>query len=98
MNMWIVTAGSGQHIVIIRSECDLLTDADIAAIDGGNRCAVHKAVEEWRGGVLENLLDPAGELVRGLGPVVIFHGDNENCFQFFSAGIGLAKDDQEGEG
>jgi hypothetical protein len=71
---------SGQNVAIVRGKSHLLADVDRAAIHDGSCGPIHQAVDEWRCGVLKDLLDSAGKLVSGLGPIVVFHGDHENGF------------------
>jgi hypothetical protein len=63
----------------------------------GSRGPVHKTIDEWSVGILENLLDRAGKLVGGLGPIMVFHGDHENRFDFFRAGGQVAHREQQGK-
>jgi hypothetical protein len=57
------------------------------AVDHRNGCPVYQAIDEWRIGILENLLDRARELIRRLRPIVIFHRDHENFLDFLRADI-----------
>jgi hypothetical protein len=70
---------------------------DLAAIDHGNGGSVHKAVDERRVGVLENLLVRATELIGWLRLIVGFHCYNENFLDFLRARV-TAKDGQEESG
>src|SRR5579862_4982797 len=95
VNVWIVAAWSRQYTVVAGGERNLLTDADSMAIDGCDSGSVYQTIDERCIRILENLLDRAGELVRWLRPVMVFHRDNENGFKFFRAGAGMAQRDQQ---
>jgi hypothetical protein len=73
-----------QNVAIVRGKGRLAADIDLAAINNSRRGPVYQTVDERRVGILKNLLNPAAELVRWLGPIVVFHGDNENRFDFFA--------------
>src|SRR5262252_4635182 len=74
MDMGIIPAGRGQNVVVVRGIGYL--SADVA---GG---AVNQAIDERGVGVLKNLLDGTGKLVGRLRPVVVFHGDHEDRFDW----------------
>jgi hypothetical protein len=52
---------------------------------------------EWRVGILINLLDTADELVCGLSPVVVLHRDHEHCFDFGGNCGGTAQSSDQGK-
>jgi len=106
MDVGIVSVGRGQDVVVVSGISDLLADVDCVAVNDGNRGPIHEAVDERRGGILENLLDRSAELVGRLRPVVVFHRDHEDLpdfssfvsfvsFVFFRAGDRLARYNQQ---
>src|SRR5580704_1528688 len=97
MNVGIISAGSGQNIVVGGGVGSLLADIDQLSVNHGEGGSLHQTVNEGGVGILINLLDPAGELVGGLGPVVILHRDHEYRFDVFSIGIEAAQRTQECE-
>ena len=80
MNVRIVSARSSQNIVVSGCVSDLLTDVDDLSVHDGECRPAHKAVDEWRVGILKNLLGAAGKFICRLTPVVVFHCDDENLF------------------
>ncbi len=84
MNVRIVAARRGQHVVIRHGIRHMLADIHHTAVNVGGRCPVDQAVDERRAGILVNLLNPAGGpgIVVGLGPVVILQRDDEHMFHF----------------
>ena len=85
--MGIVPVGRVQHVVISSGVGDLLTAVLYRIAHRGKSTPIDQAIDERRIGILIDLLDPAGELVRGLGPVVIFHCDHEDCFDLLCTGV-----------
>jgi hypothetical protein len=69
MDVKIVAGRGGQDVVVRGGVRRLIAD---------RRGSVHEAVDIGRDRVLENLLDAAAELIRGLCPIVVFHRNNEN--------------------
>ena len=64
--MWdLLPVGTGQNVVVGHGVGNLFADSDHLSINDGDRRSVHKTVNEWRVGILINLLEPAGELFAG---------------------------------
>src|SRR5215472_7261592 len=82
MNMRIVSAGASQHVVIIGGVGHLPANMAQTATHDGISAPVHQTIDEWRMGILKDLLDGTAELVCRLGPVVVFHRDDEDCPDF----------------
>src|ERR1700731_1048214 len=96
MNMRVVSAGSGQNVMVSAGISDLLADIDCGAIHRSECSPVHQTVNEWRVRILINLLDISGKLDR-LSPVVILHCNHKNCLDFLSAGVQTAERGPERE-
>jgi hypothetical protein len=86
MDMGIGPAGRCQDVVVVRGVGYLGADVDLLAVNRHNRGSAHKAVDERRVGVLENLLDWAAKLVGWLRPIVVLHRYNDNFLDFLCAG------------
>src|SRR5947209_150494 len=39
--------------------------------------SIHQAINEWRAGILKDLLSASTELIKRLYPIVVLHSDNE---------------------
>ena len=74
--------------MVRRSISDLPADLYFVPIHHRRRASVYQAVNKWRIRVLVNLLNTAGKLIGRLRPVVIFHSDHENGFDFLAASAG----------
>jgi hypothetical protein len=96
MNLRVVSARGGKHVVICRGVSDLLADVDRVAINDGESSSIHQTVNEWSVGILINLLDLAGYL-RGLRPVMILHRDNEYRLDIGRAGAEAAQCAEHGD-
>ena len=73
MDMGVIPAGRGQNVVVVRGI------GYLSACGGGS---VNQAIDERGVGVLKNLLDGTRKLVGRLRPVVVFHGDHEDRFDW----------------
>src|SRR5215472_12617372 len=91
MNAGIVPAGSRENVMVGRGVGNLLADIDYGAVNERSGSSVHQTVNEWGVRILENLLGRTVELVVWLGPIMIFHSDDEHFLDALSAG---ALDDQ----
>ena len=78
MDVRVVTAGCSEHVVIGVGVCNLLADVLGHVINLRPGSSVDEAVNKWSVGIHINLLYAAGELVRGLRPVVILHRNDED--------------------
>src|SRR5665213_2878785 len=97
MNVGIIAAGSGQNIVIRGGVGSLLADIDQLPVNQGVGGSLHQTINEGCVGILINLLDPAGELVGGLRPVMILHGDYEYRLDVIGVGSEAAERTEECE-
>src|SRR5215510_2352635 len=97
MDVRIVSAGRGENAVVVTGVGDLLADVHEGAVYDCVSRAVDEAVDERGARVLEDLLDPAGELVRGLRPVVVFYRDDENRLDLLRIDVGAAQTSEKGE-
>src|ERR1039457_1465803 len=91
MNVGIASAGSSQNVVIRAGVGSLLADVDQLPVNHGVGGPTHQAVNERGVGILINLLDPAGELVGGLRPVMVLHGDHEYRLDVIGVGSEAAQ-------
>src|SRR5260370_38669257 len=91
MDIWIVSAGGGQHVVVGGGVRNLLADVDGRVVDDGIRGSIHEAINKWCVRVLIDLLDPSRELVRGLRPVVVLHRNHENRLDLLAARATVAQ-------
>ena len=89
MDVRVVAVRGGEDVVIGVGVGDLFADVLRAAVDLDPGGAVDEAIDEGSVGVLVDLLDAAGELVRGLRPVVVFHRDDEDGFDFLGIALRL---------
>src|SRR5260370_39166486 len=91
MDIWIVSAGGGQHVVVGGGVRNLLADVDGRVVDDGIRGSIHEAINKWCVRVLIDLLDASRELVRWLRPVVVLHRNHENRLDLLDAGAQVAQ-------
>ena len=95
--MRVVPARSSEDAAVIRGVGDLLTDVNDIAVDQGEGRAVDETVDERRGRILEDLLLPAGELIRGLRPIVILQGDDKNSLDLLCVCVGVGQTREKGK-
>src|SRR5579872_3388769 len=77
VNVSVVAALGGQHIVVVGGIGRVLADVHQLAIDVYIRCAGDETVDERRIGILKYLLNSAGDR-GGLNPVVVFQGNDKH--------------------
>src|SRR4029077_1036177 len=76
-----------QNVVIGSGIGNLRTDVNFGAIDDLDGGSIHESVDEGCVRILINLLNAAGELIRRLSPVMVFHRDYKNGFDLLCARI-----------
>jgi hypothetical protein len=95
VDIGIVSAGGGQHVVVGRGVRSLRAYVDGRVVNDGIRSSIHEAVNERCVRVLKYLLNASRELVRWLRPVVVLHRNHENRLDLLSIGAQVAQNTRE---